>query len=77
MNDNFLPDHVVDVEFRWLERSELIRQSGVHDDLVLTQKIRVLQYRKLWSEADPVDVRVSDTKARRWSDWVDVPAQSE
>ena len=32
-----------------------------------------LQYRKLWREADPIDARVSDTKAQRWTEWVDIP----
>lgn len=32
-----------------------------------------LQYRKLWRESDPLDARVSDTKAQRWTEWEDVP----
>lgn len=74
MNDTFCPYHVVDVEFRRLERTE---KSVCEGGCEVGRKVTVLQSRKLWREADPIDASVSDCKAQRWSDWGDVPTVSE
>lgn len=72
--DMFSPDHVADVELRFVDRHAWILGHGESSSVAMS---RVLQIRKLWREAEPIDARVSGDKAERWTEWSDVPLVAE
>lgn len=70
----FDTDHVADVELRWLKRTVKTVCDGGYE---VGREETVLQVRKLWREAEPIDASVSNTKAQNWSEWSDVPTVAE